>query len=196
MAQDPETAAAETTPSLFLGKAWFWLPIAPLIVFDLWSKAAVFSFLATEYPRRGTYGREHVIWNGDALSLRLVSWRNTGTIWGLGQDWTNALIGLRCLALVLIVYFAWRLPRRARVHQLVLGMILAGAVGNLYDNFTQNGGGVRDFLLFKGWLVFGTFPAFNVADSCICVGACTLALLLWRGDAAPAERQPVRSHSS
>jgi lipoprotein signal peptidase len=27
------------------------------------------------------------------------------------------------------------------------------------------------------------FPAFNIADSCICVGAFTLAALLWRGDA-------------
>ena len=64
----------------------------------------------------------------------------------------------------------------------VFGLILAGAIGNLYDNLTQPHGGVRDFLKFylvvdgEPWV----FPAFNVADSCICVGAITLALLLWR----------------
>ena len=61
--------------------------------------------------------------------------------------------------------------------------IMAGAIGNLYDNFTQESHGVRDFLRFQGSF-FGQsweFPAFNVADSCICVGAITLAILMWRG---------------
>jgi lipoprotein signal peptidase len=46
-------------------------------------------------------------------------------------------------------------------------MIMAGAIGNLYDNFTEERGGVRDFLRFSGSF-FGSrweFPAFNVADS-------------------------------
>ena len=44
--------------------------------------------------------------------------------------------------------------------------------------------GVRDFLEFYARIGDGTyvFPAFNVADSCITVGAITLAVLLWRDD--------------
>ena len=101
--------------------------------------------------------------------------------------------------MALIVYFAFKLPATARRRQLVLGMILAGAIGNLYDNLTEANRGVRDFLFFTGdleWLMLGdwmrdwvpatwTFPAFNVADSCICVGAFTLAFLLWRGIEEP-----------
>ena len=61
-------------------------------------------------------------------------------------------------------------------------MLLAGAVGNLYDNLTVSvrgfEGGVRDFLHFS----FGSyeFPAFNVADSCITIGALCLIVLLLR----------------
>ena len=102
----------------------------------------------------------------------------------------SPLIVLRCLALVLIAYFACRLAERARLHLLVLGMILAGAIGNLYDNLTQLDRGVRDFLLFSARIggEQRSFPAFNVADSCICVGAFTLAFLLWRGDDGAAPR--------
>ncbi|MEM7204394.1 MAG: signal peptidase II [Planctomycetota bacterium] len=178
---------------LFRGKLWFWLPIAPLVALDLWSKSAVFAFLADRYGGSEMYWK-HPVWSPDALvQFHLVAWRNTGTVWGLGQDFNKALIALRCVALGLIVFFAWRMPTRARLEQLVLGMILAGAIGNLYDNLTEREGGVRDFLLFSA--VFGgeewRFPAFNVADSCICVGAFTLAFLLWRRDVNRAEIAPA-----
>ena len=168
-----------------LFRPWFWVPVGPLLAADLWTKHAVFAFLHDRYS--GQFAREETwsypVWSEEAfITFKLVAWRNTGTIWGLGRDITTPLVVLRCVALVLIVYFASRLPRRARGHQLVLGMILAGAVGNLYDNLTQADRGVRDFLRFAtesvSWL--NPFPAFNIADSCICVGAITLAILLWR----------------
>jgi len=176
-------------------KVWFWGPIAPLLVLDLWSKTAVFSFLRELQPQRSLFGREHFVWKAEPLEFSLVSWQNTGTIWGLGQDLTGVLIAMRCLALVLIVYFAWRLPVRQWGVQLVLGLILAGAIGNLYDNVFMDRGGVRDFLRFGGTL-FGwrwRFPAFNVADSCICVGAIALAWILWRADHPVASESPEDS---
>ena len=49
---------------------------------------------------------------------------------------------------------------------------------------------VRDFLYFTGsWPWRWTFPAFNVADSCITVGAIVLFLLLWREDRAATGKQ-------
>jgi len=53
-----------------------------------------------------------------------------------------------------------------------LGLILGGAVGNLIDRLRF--GGVVDFLDFRVW------PVFNLADSCITVGAALLAVSLWR----------------
>ncbi len=161
--------------------------MTPLAVLDLWSKAAVFAFLADRYtvqqPRETLWS--HAVWSAEApLRFHLVAWRNTGTIWGLGKDFTAPLVVLRAAAIVLVLYFARRLPPQARLLQVVLGAILAGAIGNLYDNLTQPDGGVRDFLLFSA--MFGDkvwqWPAFNVADSCICVGAVTLAILLVRRD--------------
>ena len=189
IAQHAGTDRAEAPGSRsFRGKGWFWIPIAPLIALDLWSKAAVFSFLAERYGAADMRVK-HPIWGGP-VSFDLVQWYNTGTVWGLFREFNSALVALRFAAIGLLIWFAWSTPRTARLQLTVLGMLLAGAVGNLYDNLTVRvatdprfDGGVRDFLLFS----FGTddpyvFPAFNVADSCITVGALCLVVLLWRDD--------------
>jgi lipoprotein signal peptidase len=183
---DPERAAhAGTTPSLFAGKALFWLPIPVLVGLDLWSKAAVFDYLATTYSGARLERVAHTVFDGP-VRLDLVAWHNTGTIWGLAQDYNGPLTWLRCAALVIIVLMAYRTRPRARAMLLVLSALMAGALGNLYDNFTEPGGGVRDFLYFTFKFVGGPegwgFPAFNVADACITVGAVTLAVLIAFGE--------------
>jgi lipoprotein signal peptidase len=180
--------ATGETRSLLRGKLWFWLPIVPLVALDLWSKAEVFAFLAETYPGLETH-RRHTVIDGWLGGFALVSWRNPGTIWGLGQSFTSVLIGVRALALFVIAYFAWRTPRAARQQQVVLAMVMAGAIGNLYDNLTQAGSAVRDFVLvYARWPGYAEWPAFNVADACICVGAIALAVLLWRAE--PAAKKP------
>lgn len=177
-----DTSSSSGQPHLFRGKLWFWVPIVPLLALDLWSKAAVFSFIAEHRPGN-MLGREFLVFDTSPLRFSLVTWWNTGTIWGLAKDYTWVLMVLRCAALILILFFAAKLRAGARLAQFVLGLIMAGAIGNLYDNFTEEFHGVRDFLRFQG-SIFGQsweFPAFNVADSCICVGAITLAILMWRG---------------
>ncbi|MDH5287445.1 MAG: signal peptidase II [Betaproteobacteria bacterium] len=64
-----------------------------------------------------------------------------------------------------------------------LALILGGAVGNLWDRLTI--GEVVDFLLFhwRGW----SYPAFNVADSAITVGAAALIVDSFRHPGAPAK---------
>lgn len=176
-----EASEAED-PSLFRGKLIFWVPILPLVVLDLWSKYAVFSFLEAEYPQVSFLNRGHEVWGGP-VSFKFVQWYNTGTVWGLGQAFPIGLRVLRCVAVVVILAFVWRTSQKARLALLALGVILAGALGNLYDNFTvvvterpRFNGGVRDFLHFNFW--GWDFPAFNVADSCITVGAIALAVWL------------------
>ncbi|MCK5943853.1 MAG: signal peptidase II [Planctomycetes bacterium] len=200
MSDAPEVAEADEAlaepgdvaePKSLAGKLWFWLPWPLLVVADLWSKSAVFSFMAERYPllpeeRRPPY----VVWDG-ALRFDLVTWGNTGTIWGLFQDGTVVLMVLRCFALVGLLWFVRSTSRRARLQLLVLSLVFAGAVGNLYDNFVRDDRSVRDFLHFSGtWPWRWDFPAFNVADSCITIGAIGLFLLLWRDDRAP-KKKPV-----
>jgi lipoprotein signal peptidase len=189
----PAVAVAAPAESKgFGGKPWFWLTWPTLVALDLWSKCAVFAFLAQHARERGRLVEPEAarppyhVFDGSLLRLDLVSWGNTGTLWGLGQNATVPLMVLRCCAVVGLLWFLRNTARAAKVQQLVLGLILAGAVGNLYDNFTRADRSVRDFVFFSGdWPVAWTFPAFNVADSCITVGAIGLFVLLWRDDRKP-----------
>jgi signal peptidase II len=184
--QQPPTAAE---PKGFAGKLWFWLPWPLLVALDLWSKAYVFGLLDARYPGVPEERRPPLLMFDGPLRFELVTWGNTGTIWGLFKDGTVVLMVLRCCAVVGLFWFVRGLPRRARLQQVVLSLVLAGAIGNLYDNFVRADRSVRDFLFFSGsWPWSWTFPAFNVADSCITVGACGLFLLLWRDEAATARR--------
>ena len=109
--------------------------------------------------------------------LSLVLTYNTGAAFsflagGSGwQRWFFALIAVG--ASILIV---WMLYRHRRETFLCVGLtlILAGAIGNLIDRLTL--GAVVDFILLY-WRQY-QWPAFNVADSCISIGA---VMLLWDG---------------
>jgi len=84
------------------------------------------------------------------------------------QRWLFA--GIAAVAAVVIV---WLLRRGgSRMFSLALALILGGALGNLYDRLTL--GKVVDFLLFhyEQW----AYPAFNVADSAITIGAALLII--------------------
>jgi signal peptidase II len=82
------------------------------------------------------------------------------------QRWLFAVIAVAACAAML-----WLLRRGGRALFCVgLALIIGGALGNLYDRLTL--GHVVDFLLlhYRGWY----YPAFNVADSAITVGAAAL----------------------
>ena len=176
--------------TMFLGKGPFWYPLVPLIVLDLWSKSAVFAYLVAGNSGRYSMGATDHVFETALIDFDLVTWLNRGTIWGLGAEFHEPLKFLRLGAIALILYFVYRTLAERRVMLVALSLILAGALGNMYDNFInvfdpewqvpkEYAGAVRDFIHFhngKSW----DFPAFNVADSCITVGAITLFILLWR----------------
>lgn len=180
-----EDRPAATPSSGFAGKLAFWLPWPFLVVLDLWSKAVAFGFLEREYGFALEPHRHHEVFDLGWLRFSLVSWGNPGTIWGLFPDGTVPLMVLRCGAIFGLLWFVRRTASTARLQLVVLSLIFAGALGNLYDNFMRADRTVRDFLHFQGtWPWQWDFPAFNVADSCITVGAISLFLLLWREDRA------------
>ena len=83
------------------------------------------------------------------------------------QRWLFTGIGVA--AAVFIVYLLWRHGSQ-RLFALALALILGGAIGNVIDRLIH--GKVVDFLLLH-WKTFH-WPAFNVADSAITVGAVML----------------------
>jgi len=79
------------------------------------------------------------------------------------------------IGIVAALYIVWLLRKHSgqRLFCWALALILGGAVGNVIDRLMY--GHVIDFLDFH-WRGFGHFPAFNVADSAICVGAALFVL--------------------
>lgn len=182
----PAASADRGPRRLWVGKAWFWWPWPFLVALDLWTKQAVFDWMLARYD--GEHGF-HTVFASELLSFHLVTWENPGTIWGLFGGSTVPLMVLRCAAILFLLWFVAGTPAVRRGQQLVLSLVFAGAIGNLYDNFVrvdaEPARSVRDFLRFEGkWPVEWGFPAFNVADSCITVGAVFLLLMMMREDRA------------
>ncbi len=85
------------------------------------------------------------------------------------------LIGLATVVLSVVAVMLWRSTGTAE--RWALALVLGGAVGNLID--WALAGAVVDFVLLRwpgGPRLLDPWPAFNLADSCITVGA---ALLIW-----------------
>ncbi|WP_432754642.1 signal peptidase II [Pseudomonas sp. WMBT8] len=93
------------------------------------------------------------------------------------QRWLFALIAV-VVSVVLVVWLK-RLGRNDTWLAIALALVLGGALGNLYDRIAL--GHVIDFILVH-WQNRHYFPAFNFADSAICVGAIMLALDMFKGN--------------
>jgi len=104
--------------------------------------------------------------------FRLTHLENRGAAFGLFADspsqWkVGILVLFSVAALVVVSVLLWRSSHAMSTTGVGLALILGGAIGNLWDRLAA--GHVTDFLLFY----IGTYqwPAFNVADSAIVVGA-------------------------
>ncbi len=89
----------------------------------------------------------------------------------------------------MVALFFWRKHFHAHtvLGQLSLGLIFGGIAGNLFDRLDPHRHHVIDFLRFYLYRRSGEeigFPAFNVADSSICLGVGLLMLVSWKLDAA------------
>jgi signal peptidase II len=91
------------------------------------------------------------------------------------QRWLLATIS--AVVSVVIGVWLWRLPRQQVLLGIALSLVLAGALGNLYDRIVQ--GYVIDFIsvYYRDW----RFATFNVADAAISAGAVLLALDVFVG---------------
>lgn len=93
------------------------------------------------------------------------------------QRWFFAAIAI--LVSVVLVVWLKRLKSSETLLAVALAMVLGGALGNLYDRVVL--GHVVDFILVH-WQNRWYFPAFNLADSFITIGAILLALDMFKSD--------------
>lgn len=113
--------------------------------------------------------------------FNLVHVHNKGAAFGLLSNWSADFaryffIATTGVVLVVVGYLWWRLPPARWAATLGYSLIITGALGNLIDRVRL--GEVVDFLDFY-WGRYH-WPAFNVADSLVCVGAGVLVWVILR----------------
>src|SRR3954462_5378878 len=137
-----------------------------VVMLDRWTKRLVAARLAM-------YAHIQVI----PGFFRITHTENTGAAFSLFADspshWKTAmLISFSVIAMIVVSVLLWKQSRVLTMSGIALSLILGGAVGNLWDRVAS--GRVVDFLLF--YVKQYQWPVFNLADSCIVIGACLLVL--------------------
>lgn len=142
---------------------WYSLALL-IIVLDQATKG-----LAQEYLE---YGRPLVLTGWFNLTLQY----NPGAAFSFLSDasgWQRYFFsGIAIVISSILVVWLYRLPSTQRLLPLSLALILGGAIGNLWDRLVL--GHVVDFISVHYGGYF--FPAFNIADSAITVGAALMIL--------------------
>ena len=146
---------------------WLWLTFI-VIVLDLGSKSMASYYLSS-------------LWSYKVLPFfNLVLVHNYGSAFGFlaGQNgWQLWLfVGIAMVVSLAILTYLWRGNGLHALTAGALSLILGGTLGNLYNRIVN--GYVVDFLDFH----LGSYhwPAFNIADSAICIGALLLILSAFR----------------
>ena len=159
---------------------WPWLSLAAAIVgLDQLSKLFAASGLSYGVPLQVLPG----------FNLTLL--HNTGAAFSIfadGSGWQRWMfIGIAAVVSVWIVSMLKQVPAGARWMPLALTLVLGGALGNCWDRVAL--GYVIDFVQ----LCYDTrcFPAFNVADSAISVGAAMIIIDMIKPSSGPATGAPA-----
>jgi signal peptidase II len=111
--------------------------------------------------------------------------QNSGIAFGLFQNSTIVVTLLTAVAVAWMVWYFARSGSRHPVLPTALGLLIGGSVSNLADRLRL--GHVTDFLDFGWW------PAFNLADTFICLGVAILLVTLVNADREPRRARGPRS---
>ena len=134
--------------------------------------------VATRLP----FGQAHTVIPG---VFRITDVHNTGAAFSMFAENAspvtvrNILIAFSVVAVVVLFAMLMRVGRQLTLTSTALALILGGAFGNLYDRVRYHY--VIDFL--EVHIVHYHWPDFNVADSCIVIGACLLLIEIFRPQA-------------
>lgn len=157
------TVSRAALPSAIPALRWYGLALV-VIVLDQYTKGLASAAL--------DYGQPVRVFSWFNLTLQ----HNTGAAFSFLSDaggWQRYFFSVVAVVIsMVLVVWLYRLPPGQRLLALSLGLILGGALGNLWDRLVL--GYVVDFISVHYDQHY--FPAFNVADSAISVGA---ALMLW-----------------
>lgn len=108
--------------------------------------------------------------NVDWKYLVIHSIKNTGAGFGILQNYTFALTLVSFLVVLIVIYIYPSLPKQT-FPQIMISLFLGGTIGNLVDRAVRTF--VVDFIDFSFW------PAFNLADAALTIGALGLIAYYW-----------------
>ncbi len=151
-------------------RPWLFLLSAVVIIADRLSKNWIVHRIRPGYDIpiiHGVFRLSHVINTGAAFSLLENAPPNAVRI---------GLISFSVFAAVIVFFLLWQTGRTLTCTSVALALILGGALGNLYDRIRLHH--VVNFLAVR--IYHYNWPDFNVADSCIVIGACLLLLEIFR----------------
>jgi len=182
------TLAAVRSPA-----AWFRFLLTAIagLALDQWSKIHSFATLKIS---QSVNPDGHVVVSSRTYEF-IRGWlhfhvtANQGAVFGLGQGKRILFVAVS-LAAIVFIFYLFIASARQRFYQIILGMLLAGVLGNLYDRLLL--GYVRDMIFaLPKWDVFPWI--FNVADSLLCVGVALMILHSFlqpraKADPVPAEK--------
>lgn len=128
--------------------------------------------LSKYYMLNEVLGLQNIIVIAPFFSL-VRAW-NTGVSFSMFNNYGNVgALALSAVALMIVGFLLiWLKSEKNKIARVALGMIIGGAIGNVIDRVRL--GAVFDFLDFH--VGDSHWPAFNLADSFICVGAMILIL--------------------
>jgi signal peptidase II len=121
--------------------------------------------------------------------VQLILIYNKGGVFGIGQGKTVFFLIVSFFVLIFIFYTYFSTSPRSTAFKISMGLVLGGAFGNMYERLMSKKG-VVDFV-YVGWdkftelfgqKIFLRWPAFNLADAAILIGAIMLAVILWKMD--------------
>lgn len=136
-----------------------------VVIIDQLSKAAVVAFFAER--AQGQHASVTPFFN-------LVLTYNRGMSFGLFNQGAglNALLFSLVAAIIVAVLAYWLSRVESPLLAVAIGLVIGGAIGNVIDRIRL--GAVVDFLDF--YIGSWHWPAFNVADSAICIGVAAMLL--------------------
>jgi signal peptidase II len=148
--------------------------VLPLYALDQVTKFLVRRLVDPEHPRVVIAG-----------FLDLVNVTNTGAAFGSFKNNNNFFVAISCLALLFVVSLLVRRRSPDAWRDVSLALLMAGIFGNLTDRLLY--GHVIDFLLVDLHVPLAhPWPAFNVADSCICIAVVCFIIHSFRSSKAAA----------
>lgn len=146
---------------------WFFWAFS-VVVFDQVTKWLCTLYLSAITPIKVLPGFDLILRHNTGAAFSFLA---EASGW---QRWF--FVGLALVIGLMIILWLQRLPENKKLEGMGLSLILGGAIGNVIDRILY--GHVVDFIVlyYKEW----QWPAFNIADSAICIGVFLFAMSLFK----------------